>query len=448
MKDEFTNWYRNEFDRLEADPGPGMWEKISSDLGHNPAHPPKEKKKRRRFLYFLLPLLFIGSCTLVFMNHGTGKSKSGHNPASGSVAALSKKQDSREITNGNVSTANQNKPGGNFNNSVLSSSPSLDPEASPVSASRSATSAKKTSWVHKSASRPLTAYAGPQSSGGSSSSGQDVPEGSSENGSSYSVDRTGNSPNTEPIAVADANRMNSDLVSSLRIAHPAPTLLQAAARENKGTDPVAFYDRDASSNLCYFGLGMNLNNAWLINQETYSGLIRNTLDRTFLFVHPSVTAQFGYYIKPTLVLESQFILNNAYGQTYSHFHEGAVLRKSVLINGQSVALRLKNLSGKGSRKGFSPVYGAKILFITSAWLVDNDNNRSNLGVNRIYPFATAGLEYHFPVAGRWFISTGANTDLGLVNLYPRAGGSSSVDRTHLSGLNFFFCINRNSYAKN
>jgi hypothetical protein len=433
MQDEFSKWYNKKFGEISRDPGEDVWANISASLDQ----PQGADQKRRRWrlpVYALSVLLITISLFFIFSGNKKSNNIAQHSSPKTQTVIIEQKQI--------VSNKTENQ-------TAESSSPDLSNALSATYENQNQPVESETS-IHKNEKTIPTAIKENSNKTVYFSNKKSTPIVQIQN-EQKEIPLTENQEKTDSIPESTLVELPTSPPTIVPIANEAPPLNQtlAVAPPVIGVNDSVFHNIPPSRGF-YYGIVGRLNNSWLLNNETYTGLEASGLNQTHFFFGPSYGIQAGFYNSPRVIFESQLLVHNQLGQTYTLFNEGIKQEKQILITSSSLSVvaKIKLKKSTGTLDGFYFIVGPQFQFITKTTISVDRGFPPTDQFRKFTPGISSGIEYIIPSQNQWQLTTGFRTDIGCRNIYAGNGTEpSNFKKTLLCDAGIYICINRKAFRK-
>jgi hypothetical protein len=194
----------------------------------------------------------------------------------------------------------------------------------------------------------------------------------------------------------------------------------------------------------WYAGGINsINNVWLLNSETFSGLNNNSLNQTNINAGYAYGISAGYGFHDKWAAELNWCINSHQGQKYHVYEEGRYLSKNVSLNYTAVNLSVRQrktsrtkwsqlIKSRGIVAGINYGYlkNAKEICGQKTEMTKDNYHSSDFGFR-------FGYGYEFLAYSKILFSAGIHTDIGLKNIYSGTDFiPANFDRTHNAAIGF------------
>lgn len=417
-KDEqFSDWYRRQFNKLNETPPDDVWENISNELDLNDVWLSLDsnlnylENRRKIFVrcFYLIPMLFlfikVGDVSYL-TNSNTEKLES---------------NDLATKVNENVIALQSNQKQSNASNFVLK---------------------EKVQNVNKSRINFINSIVVSKS----------YPLNSNANESQVaneSILNQGTSQNEQIISRKDS-LMNyiSSIPLAYNILSENDTLKLKDVSYNLAFDSNLINKKNNKITGFYAGGVFSLNNIWLVNNLTFDGIKGNSLNDAKIKMGYSYGVSLGYNFVNSWGAELNWYINSQQGQSYSMYNEGRYIDRHIKLDYSVI-----NLSFKNRKQGYNCVLKApsskNAIFGLNFGILKSGESNSISGTNSqnenvkssfapIDYGVRLGYEYEIVAFKKLILSSAIIGDVGFKSIYngsKNLPGNYSNTRTTSIGFN-------------
>jgi hypothetical protein len=449
-REPFIIWYKDRFDKLNESPPEEVWNFISQNLSINEAWKGIDsklsaRKKRktivRRSIYALslLLLLFIsGNLLLNIFGKSIGEkvlTDNGRRSNSVHLAAIGNSLKQKIHFTPTIKDKSRNTPGATaFVQSTAMSSPTFDNQnilkkESPKNNILPFKNLSTTKTEDPVVTNPIEASVNMDNENKNA-------ELNVQNNIIYNKKTSTN--------YSDPPFLQMPMLSAQLIIEITPPSITF----NQITEPDSNLNNNKSSTdpkfRSWYAGGINaINNVWLLNSETFSGLNNSTLDQTNINAGYSYGISAGYGFHDKWAAELNWYINSHQGQKYHVYEEGRYLSKNVSLNYTLINLSIRQrktsrtkwswlIKSQGIVAGINYGYlkNAKEICGQKTEMTKDNYHSSDFGFR-------FGYGYEFLAYSKILFSAGIHTDVGVKNIYSGTDFiPANFDRTHNAAIGF------------